>query len=101
MLRSWIPGRSCSSKYDHGHQSCCADRHAIDPKSIAEKKRKEEWLQGETTSTIASALATSFTSMATDIMDTIGTVLPIILPILGAIAVIGVGIKVFKKVTGR
>lgn len=51
--------------------------------------------------TIASALSTSFTAMATDIMDTIGTVLPIILPILGAIAVIGVGIKVFKKVTGR
>lgn len=41
------------------------------------------------------------TSAATEVSDAIVAVLPIALSILGVILAIGIGIKVFKKVTGR
>ena len=34
-------------------------------------------------------------------MSAVGSVVPVALPIMGAIVVVGIGIKVFKKVTGR
>lgn len=55
----------------------------------------------QTEVTIASALGSAFTTAVSDIMSAISTILPIVLPVLGAIAVISVGIRVFKKVTGR
>lgn len=57
--------------------------------------------EGETTATVSSALGTAFTSVASDCMNAITTILPIALPVLGALVVVGIGIKIFKKVTGK
>lgn len=51
--------------------------------------------------TVASALGTAMTSVAADATSAITTILPIAAPILGAIIVIGVGIRVFKRFSGR
>lgn len=53
------------------------------------------------TPTVTSTLGTALGTVATDAQSAIMTVLPIALPILGAIIVVVVGIKVFKKITGR
>lgn len=50
---------------------------------------------------MVSALTTAFTAVAADATSAISGVLPIALPIMGAIVVVGVGIRIFKKVTGR
>ena len=50
---------------------------------------------------ITSALTTALTSTASAMTGAIGDVLPIALPVLGGIAVVMVGIRVFKKVTGK
>lgn len=47
------------------------------------------------------SLTSAFSGLATDVMSAIGSIAPVALPVMGAIVVIGVGIKVFKKVTGR
>lgn len=47
--------------------------------------------------TISSALTTAMTTVATDMMSAIGDILPIALPVTGAMLVIGLGVKVFKK----
>lgn len=51
--------------------------------------------------TVTSGLTTGIANAATDMMGAIGDILPVALPVMAAIAVIGVGIKVFRKVTGR
>lgn len=53
------------------------------------------------TSSIGDTLATSLGTVATDALDAIGGVLPVALPVLGAIVVISVGIRIFRKVSGR
>lgn len=50
---------------------------------------------------VVSALTTAFTSVASDAQSAIAAILPIALPILGAIIVVGIGIRIFKKVAGR
>ena len=50
---------------------------------------------------VTTGLTTGIASAATSMMSAIGDILPVALPVMGAIAVIGVGIKVFRKVTGR
>lgn len=50
---------------------------------------------------VTSAMTTAFSTIAGDAMSMISSVLPVVLPILGAIVLIGIGIKVFRKVTGR
>lgn len=50
---------------------------------------------------VVSALTSAFSTAVGDIMSAIGGVLPVVLPVVGAIAVVGIGIKIFKKVTGR
>lgn len=50
---------------------------------------------------VTGALTTAFTSIASDAMSAISAVLPIALPIMGAIVVVTVGIKIFKKVTSK
>lgn len=50
---------------------------------------------------VTAALTTAFSSIATDAMSAISAVLPIALPIMGAIVVVTVGIKIFKKVTSK
>lgn len=54
-----------------------------------------------TTSTVTSALKTGITTIATDASTAIGDVIPVALPIMGAMVIVSVGIKVFKKVTGK
>lgn len=52
-------------------------------------------------STVTTALTTGISSIANDAMSAIGSVIPVALPIMGAIVVVGIGIKVFRKVTGK
>lgn len=49
---------------------------------------------------IVTALTTAITSFSSSAMGAIEDVLPVSLPIFGAIAVIGIGMKVFKRVSG-
>lgn len=59
--------------------------------------------EGDTSSaaSVRDQLKTSTSGIASDIMGTITDVLPIVLPIMGAMLVIGVGIAVVKKLTKK
>ena len=50
---------------------------------------------------VTTALTTGVTSIATEAMSAVGAVVPAALPITGAVIVVGIGLRVFKKVTGR
>lgn len=50
---------------------------------------------------ITTALSTAISTIGTDAMDAIAKVLPAALPIFGAIVVVSIGLRVFKRVTGR
>lgn len=50
---------------------------------------------------ITSALTTALTTTASSMTGAVASVLPIALPVMGGIAVVMVGIRVFKKVTGK
>lgn len=52
-------------------------------------------------SDLTNALVSGFTSIAGDMVSAIGSIVPVALPVLAAVAVVGLGIRVFKKVTGR
>lgn len=52
-------------------------------------------------SAVVTALTNALTATAGECTDAIGAVLPVALPVMGAIVVVGIGIKIFKKVTGR
>ena len=54
-----------------------------------------------TISTVTGALSTGLQTVQTNALSLIGTVLPYALTVMGAILVVSIGIKVFKKVTGR
>ena len=51
--------------------------------------------------TITSAMQTALFAVQNDAMTLIGAVLPYALAVMGAVLVISIGIKVFRKVTGR
>lgn len=51
--------------------------------------------------TLIAALVSGFTTMASDALNGIGQVVPVVLPILAAIIVIGIITKVVKRITGR
>ena len=46
---------------------------------------------------VTTALTTAISGFATDAMSAIGAIIPVVLPIMGAIVVVGIGIKVFRK----
>lgn len=50
---------------------------------------------------VSTALVTAMTSVATGALDAIGDILPVAAPVMGAMLIIGVGIKAFKRFTGR
>ena len=50
---------------------------------------------------VTTALTSGITTIAGDAMSAIASVVPVALPIMGAVVVVGIGIKVFKKVTGK
>ena len=47
------------------------------------------------------ALTTAITTIGSEAMDAVSKVLPAALPIFGATVVVGIGLRVFKRVTGR
>lgn len=53
------------------------------------------------TDSVVTALGTAFSTVASNALSAITTILPIALPVLGAIVVVGIGIRIFKKVAGR
>ena len=54
-----------------------------------------------TMSDVVTALGTALGTVATSAMSAISGIVPVAAPILGAILVVGIGIKAFKKITGR
>lgn len=58
--------------------------------------------EGETTqATINTAVSTALGTVQNDAMSLIASVLPYALAIVGAVLVVTIGIKVFKRVSGR
>lgn len=58
-------------------------------------------LTGDGGSGVQSALTTAFSSVASDALSTISAILPIALPIMGAVLVVMVGIRLFKSVAKK
>ena len=52
-------------------------------------------------SSVETALTTSFTSVGSSMTGLVGKILPIALPIMGALLLVGFGIKAFKKVANK
>lgn len=52
-------------------------------------------------SSVETALTTSFTSVGSSMTSLVGKILPIALPIMGALLLVGFGIKAFKKVANK
>lgn len=53
------------------------------------------------TTTIASALVTAVTTIASDATNAMVSIVPVAAPIMGGILVIGIAIKTFRKFAGR
>ena len=52
-------------------------------------------------SSVETALESSFTSIGSSMTSVVGKILPIALPIMGALLLVGFGIKAFKKVANK
>jgi hypothetical protein len=48
--------------------------------------------------TVTTALTEGITTIATDALSAIGSIIPVALPIAGAVIVVTIGLRVFKKV---
>lgn len=53
------------------------------------------------TGTVTSALTTGLGTVASDALSSISGIIPVALPIMGAGVVIGIAIKLFKKVSNK
>lgn len=51
--------------------------------------------------TVKTGMVSGLTAASASIMDVLGSILPIALGILAAVLVITIGIRVFRRVTGR
>ena len=62
-------------------------------------------LEGSTSAstieTVTNALKSGITDIASDAMNAIAGVVPVALPVMGAIVVVGIGIRIFKKVSSK
>ena len=56
---------------------------------------------GTSLSTVETALETSFKSIASSMTSIVGKILPVALPVMGILLVVGFGIKAFKKVSNK
>lgn len=56
---------------------------------------------GASFETIKAALTTAFTTVSSNISDVIAVALPIALALVGTVLAINIGIKFFKKITGK
>lgn len=52
-------------------------------------------------STVVDAMTTGLSTAGSDILGAIGSIVPVALPVMIGVVVVGVGIKIFKRVTGR
>ena len=52
-------------------------------------------------SSVETALTTSFISIGSSMTSVVGKILPVALPIMGALLLVGFGIKAFKKVANK
>lgn len=52
---------------------------------------------GTSMTTIQSSMTSAFTTLANNCMSAIGAILPVVLPVMGAVVVIGIGVKIFKR----
>lgn len=57
-------------------------------------------LEGDPPS-ISSTMGTALSGVQSDVLGIIGTVLPYALTIVGAVLVVTIGIKVFKRISGK
>lgn len=58
--------------------------------------------EGETTSgTVPTGITEMASTVAADGIATVNAVLPVVAPLLAAIIVVGIGLKVIKRVSGR
>lgn len=46
---------------------------------------------------LVTSLTTGFTSTATQMLSAVGSIVPVMLPVVGGLAVVSLGIKVFRK----
>lgn len=46
---------------------------------------------------LVTSLTTGFTSTANSMMSAVGSIVPVALPVLGGLLVVGIAIKVFRK----
>lgn len=53
---------------------------------------------GSTMADVVGALSTGMSTVATSALNAIGTMVPIAAPVMGAVLVIGIGIRTFKKI---
>lgn len=53
-----------------------------------------------TVNTVVTAMTDGLSGAGSDILSAIGSIIPVALPVMIGVVVIGVGIKIFKKVTG-
>lgn len=52
-------------------------------------------------SSVVTALTTAFGTIASDAMSAISAVLPVALPVMGAVLVVMIGIRIFKSVAKK
>lgn len=50
---------------------------------------------------VTEAIKTALTTAGNDLLGVVSNVVPIVIPVLIGITAVGIGIKVFKRVTGR
>lgn len=60
-----------------------------------------EGATSNTVSTVTKALTDGLEGAGSDMLGVISSVVPVVIPVMIGVAVIGIGIKVFKKVTGK
>lgn len=50
---------------------------------------------------LTTALVSGFTDIASDMLGAIGSIVPAALPVMGGVAVVGIGVGIFKKVAHK
>lgn len=50
---------------------------------------------------LITALTTGFTTISTDMLSAIGSITPVLLPVMGSFMIVGAGIRIAKRVAGR
>lgn len=57
--------------------------------------------EAATVSTISTAMSTALGTVASDGLSAIASIAPVAVPVLGAMLVVGIAIKSFKKISGQ